>query len=100
MDIEQLKLVIELIKELADGALWGFVLYLSVAYVLPYVFGMGLVFALYKFFSGWIKAAYSFGYWEELFKLSEERLSFHGVYRWEDVPRTFKAVLKKIDNKN
>ena len=40
MDIQQLTLVINLLKDVADGALLGVVLYLVASYVLPYGVGV------------------------------------------------------------
>ena len=40
MDIQQLTLIINLLKDVADGALLGVVLYLVASYVLPYGVGV------------------------------------------------------------
>lgn len=49
MDIQQLTLIVNLLKDVADGALIGFILYLVVAYILPYAAAVIAVYFLFRF---------------------------------------------------
>lgn len=53
MEIEQLKLVLDLLKDVADGALWAFILYLFVSYVLPYSLGVFAISMVYRLLCKW-----------------------------------------------
>lgn len=97
MDIQQLTLVINLVKDIADGALWAFIIYLLVAHVLPYMVAVVVVSFVFMFFRGWLAAAYDLPWWKEQAAALEQSYDYR--YDWSDVPKTKRLLAEKLNQK-
>lgn len=97
MDIQQLTLVINLLKDVADGALIGFILYLVVAYLLPYVFGVVVVYYVFRFFCKWVAAAYNLDWFQQQAASLGQLWAYD--YDWKDVPKTRRLISEKLAGK-
>ncbi len=97
MNIEELTLIINLVKDLADGAFLAFVSYLVVAYVLPYIFGAGAFYLIFRFFSNWIAGAYALSWFQEQAVSLGQRWDYR--YDWSDVQKTKQLISKKLTPK-
>ena len=96
MDIQQLTLVINLLKDVADGALIGFILYLAVAHLLPYLFEGLVVYLVYRIFSLWIANAFHLDWFKEQAKVLGQSWSY--TYDWSDVEKTQRLISHKLSS--
>ena len=81
---------------MADGAFLGFVLFLVVAHVLPYVFGVVCVWFLYRFLSNWIGVSNNISWFEQI--ALELGQYYWGRYSVTDMETTKKLISEKLKN--
>ena len=94
MDIQQLTLVLDLLKDVADGALWAFVLYLFVSYVLPYSLGVLVISMIYRLLHNW-QAMYREIAWYK--KMADLMGSYYiEPYNDSDIAATRRRIEEKL----
>lgn len=98
MNVEELTLIIDLVKQLTDDAIWGFVFYILTTSTLPILLGYGLgftfIFLIYKTLKSFIIKTQRIGRYEELLT----KMDNHIVYLdFEIEPREEKAFNKLKD---
>jgi len=90
MDIQQLTLIINLIKGLADDAMMGFVLYLAVTELLPILLGVLVICLVYQLLSHLVFMAYLGPWWKQ--QADRMGLNYDGYSVPSDIAKVQRAI--------